>query len=208
MRVILAMTVRARRRGLAVANRRGGYILACSHISHLDPFCLSAFLPRKIGWMARIEFYQHPWAARLMRLAHAFPVNRRGVPVRAIREALQRLERREVVGVFAEGEIQTGAASVLRGGPLKRGAAFLAQRSGCPVLPCVVLGTEKLNGMDPWLPARRGRVWIGCGEFLEPVAGMPRRAARIELTAQIEVALRRLYAEMRTEFALRDSVLP
>ena len=124
IRMVFRCTLRMGIRGMAMSRRRGGYVLACSHVSHLDPFCLSALIPRKIGWMARIEFYRHPIIARLMRAVHAFPVNRQGVPVRAIREALARLDRGEVVGVFPEGEIKTGAESVLRGGPIKRGAGL------------------------------------------------------------------------------------
>lgn len=208
LRAVFRWTLRIRTRGLATAERPGGYVLACSHVSHLDPFCLSAVLPRKIGWMARIEFYEHPIAARLMRLAHAFPVNRQGVPVSAIRESLRRLALGEVVGVFAEGEIKIGADSVLRGAPIKRGVCLLAARSGRPVLPCIILGTEKLNSVDPWLPGWRGRLWVACGDFIEPVPGPDRRAARAEMAAQIEAALRRLYVEMRAEFGLEDSALP
>jgi 1-acyl-sn-glycerol-3-phosphate acyltransferase len=208
MRVVFRCTLRMRTRGLAAAARRGGYLLACSHVSHLDPFCLGALLPRKIGWMARLEFYRQPWAAQLLRAVHAFPINRQGVPVSAMREALARLRRGEVVGVFPEGEIKAGAESVLRGGPIKRGVCLLAQHSGRPVLPCLILGTEKLNALDPWLPFLRGRLWVACGDFIEPVVGPNRRAARVEMAARVEAALRELYATARREFALDDSVLP
>ncbi|MGB8166429.1 MAG: lysophospholipid acyltransferase family protein [Chthoniobacteraceae bacterium] len=208
IRAVFRCTLRVGARGLGGASRSGGYVLACSHVSHLDPFCLSALLPRKIGWMARIEFYRHPIAARLMRGVHAFPVNRQGVPVSAIREALERLERGEVVGVFPEGEIKTGPDSVLRGGRIKRGVCLLAQRSGRPVLPCLILGTEKLNAIEPWLPFLRGRLWVVCGEPIEPVVNPHRRAARAELAERIEGALRRLFIEARRDFPLDDSVLP
>lgn len=208
VRAVFRWTLRIRRLGLSTARRRGGYLLACSHVSHLDPFCVSALLPRKIGWMARIEFYKHPIVARLMRTVHAFPVNRQGVPVSAIRESLRRLERGEVVGIFPEGEISNGCESVLGGAPIKRGVCLLAARSGRPVLPCIVLGTEKLNAVDPWLPMWRGRLWVACGEFIEPVNRRDRRAAREEMAARLEVAFRKLYAQMREEFALEDSVLP
>lgn len=207
-RAVFWWTLRIRGRGIDCARRPGAYVLACSHVSHLDPFCLSAVLPRKIGWMARIEFYEHPIAARLMWLAHAFPVNRHGVPVSAIRESLRRLGRGEVVGVFPEGEIRTGAESVLRGAPIKRGVCLLAARSGRPVLPCVILGTEKLNALAPWLPFRRGRLWVAVGNFIEPEKGKDRRAARERMAEQIEASMRRLYAEMREVFDLDDSVLP
>lgn len=208
IRIVMRCCLRMGLRGLATARRRGGYILACSHVSHLDPFCLSAMLPRKIGWMARIEFYRHPFIARLMRTVHAFPVNRQGVPVGAIREALARLARGEVVGVFPEGEIKAGADSVLRGGPIKRGVCLLAQHSGRPVLPCLILGTEKLNALDPWMPLLRGRLWIAVGEMIEPVVHPNRRAARAEMATRLEAALRQLYVETRREFALDDSILP
>jgi 1-acyl-sn-glycerol-3-phosphate acyltransferase len=208
IRAVFRCTIRLRTRGISAARRRGGYVLACSHVSHLDPFCLSAILPRKIGWMARIEFYRHPFAARLMRMVHAFPVNRQGVPVSAIREGLRRLDRAEVVGVFPEGEIKAGPESVLRAGRIKRGICLLAQRTGRPVLPCVILGTERLNAVDPWLPFLRGRLWVVCGEFIEPLANSNRRAGREEMAGRIEQSFRELYARARREFALDDSVLP
>jgi len=208
MRAIFFHTLRIRTLGLDAARRRGGWVLACSHVSHLDPFCLGAILPRKIGWMARIEFYRRRWAGVLLSLANAFPVNRQGVPVSSVKASLARLARGEIVGVFAEGEIKNGMESVLRGGPIKRGVCLLAAHSGRPVLPCVILGTEKLNALDPWLPYRRGRLWVACGEFIEPVTGGDRRAARAEMAGRIEQSFVELYARLRREYGLEDSILP
>jgi 1-acyl-sn-glycerol-3-phosphate acyltransferase len=216
IRVILSLTMRIRTKGLSAAARPGGYLLACGHVSHLDPFCLGGLLRRRVGWMARIEFFRQSWAAPLLRVAHAFPVNRQGVPVRAIRTALARLARGEVVGMFPEGEIKTGSASALRGAPIKRGVCLLAARSGRPVLPCVILGADKLNALDPWLPMLRGRLWVACGELIEPtgdlagkrLSGHDRRAARAEMAARIEKALAALYADLRREYGLDDTILP
>jgi 1-acyl-sn-glycerol-3-phosphate acyltransferase len=158
--------------------------------------------------MARIEFYRRGWTRTLLEAVHAFPVNRQGVPVRAIKTALERLQHGEVVGVFPEGEIKTGGESVLRGAKIKRGVCLLAARANCPVLPCVILGTDKLNEVGPWLPARRGRLWIACGDFIEPVQGLDKHAARAELAARIEKAMEELYARLRREYGLEDSILP
>jgi len=214
IRGILLLTMRIRTKGLAATARPGGYLLACSHVSHLDPFCLGGMLRRRVGWMARVEFFRRRWAVALMRLAHAFPVNRQGVPVRAVRTALARLERGEIVGMFPEGEIKAGNASALRGGRIKRGVCLLAARSGRPVLPCVILGADKLNALEPWLPMLRGRLWVACGEFIEPpsesksLSGPSRRAARAEMAARIEKALAALYADLRREYGLDDTILP
>ncbi len=208
LRCIFFHTLRIRALGLEAARRPGGWLLACSHVSHLDPFCIGSQLPRKINWMARIEFYRRRWTRALLASVQAFPVNRQGVPVSAIKTALERLKNGEVVGVFPEGEIKGGHESALRGAEIKRGVCLLAARADCPVLPCVILGTDKLNTIDPWLPARRGRFWIACGEFIEPVHGPNRRAARAEMAARIERAMVELYARLRREYGLEDSILP
>ena len=207
-RRIGSATVRISQHGIEKGNADGGYILACAHISHLDPFCIASVWPRKIGWMARMEFYRRAWAAALLNRLHAFPVNRQGVAVRAIREGLQRLGRGEVVGIFPEGEIKNGQESVLRGGAIKRGVCLLAARSGCPVLPCIVVGTEKLNRVRAWLPIRGQKLWIICGDFIAPISGPNRRAARKEMALEIENAFSRLYADLRDRWELDDSIVP
>jgi 1-acyl-sn-glycerol-3-phosphate acyltransferase len=208
LRCVFFHTLRIRTLGLAAARRPGGWLLACSHVSHLDPFCIGSQLPRRIGWMARIEFYRRCWTRVAMGAVHAFPVNRKGVPVSAIKTALQRLQAGEVVGVFPEGELKAAHESVLRGARIKRGVCLLAARANCPVLPCVILGTDKLNRVEPWLPARRGEIWIACGEFIEPVHGPDKHAARAEMAARVEQALIALYARLREEYGLDDSILP
>jgi 1-acyl-sn-glycerol-3-phosphate acyltransferase len=75
-------------------------------------------------------------------------------------------------------------------------------------LPCIILGTDKLNRVEPWLPARRGRLWLACGDFIEPVHGSDKHAARAEMAARIERAFVELYARLRHEYALEDSILP
>jgi len=208
LRCISFHTLRFRTLGLDAARRPGGWLLACSHVSHLDPFCIGSQLPRKVSWMARIEFYRRGWTRALLGAVHAFPVNRQGVPVSAIKTALHRLKGGEVVGVFPEGEIKTARESVLRGAEIKRGICLLAARANCPVLPCVILGTDQLNQIGPWLPARRGRLWMACGDFIEPVHWPDKRAARAEMAARLERALVELYARLRREYALEDSILP
>ncbi len=208
MRVVLSMTIRIRTQSVDAATPPGGYLLACSHVSHLDPFCLSAVLPERVNWMSRIEFFRRRWTAGFLRLMGVFPVHRQGVPVSAIRTALARLEAGQIVGLFVEGEIKTGADSVLRGGGIKRGVCLLAARSGRPVVPCVIVGTDKLNHPGPWMPYLRGQLWVIRGEPILPVVGADRRAARAEMAAVIERALVGLYAELRRSFDLPENIVP
>ncbi|RYD37563.1 MAG: 1-acyl-sn-glycerol-3-phosphate acyltransferase, partial [Verrucomicrobiaceae bacterium] len=123
-----AMRVKAH--GLDHAGLKGGALLAVSHVSHLDPVVMSVLLKNPVSWMAREEFYRcRSWAAFLDRIG-AFPINRHGKALPGVREALARLRRGEMVGIFPEGEIMAGGDSAVHGGPVRRGVALLAARAG------------------------------------------------------------------------------
>lgn len=195
--------------------RQGGYILACSHLSHVEPFLLSALMPRRIDWMARMEFYRLKFYAMLLDCIDAFSVNRQGVPVRAIRTAIARVRSGRVLGIFPEGGVVTGAESVCRGGAIKRGACLVACAAGTPIVPVVMLGTHELNRIGVWIPWRRGRIWVAFGEPIEPRNPPPgpsgarqRRLQRQEMAEELRQAFMRLYAELLQKYGLQDAKFP
>jgi 1-acyl-sn-glycerol-3-phosphate acyltransferase len=102
-----------------LADRPGAYVLACSHLSHLEPFVVGTHMRRKIDFMSRAEFYKHRPLAWGLNALDAFKVIRQGVPVSAIRTALDRLARGRIVGIFPEGGVSRGRSSVCLGGPVK-----------------------------------------------------------------------------------------
>lgn len=204
---ILAMTMRRRTAGLENLPAQGGFILAVCHLHHLDPFVVSTFLKRRIGWMSRIEFCKNRLLWCFLHHAGAFPVNRTGYVRPALREALLRLERGEAIGIFPEGEIMSGPQSVLHGGPLRQGTAWLAAHSGLPVVPLVILGTDQLSKISPWLPALRGRLWLQAGRPLLPptTTARPDRAAFNNL---LEKEFQRLAQEILARHNLPPSTIP
>lgn len=205
---IFGMTMRVKTKGLAAANSDGGMLIAVSHLGHLDPIVVSAVVRRRISWVSRIEFYQKSLMRAILYHGGAFHVNRMGTAVPMIREALRRLRRGEAVGIFPEGELMRGANSVLRGAPIKQGVCLLAACSGLPVLPIVVLGTDQLNRIGPWLPAKRGRLWVLVGNPIHAVADSRGRRSRQEFAQRLIAEYIRLYAEIRTEFDLPENIAP
>ena len=125
-----------------------------------------------------------------------------------IREGLKRLGRGEAIGIFPEGEVMNGERSVLRGAAVKRGVCTLAARSGCPVVPVVVLGTDKLRKVGPWLPAKRGKLWMLVGEPLQAGEHARTKKGRAEFAAILEAEYVKLFAEMRREFSLPETIVP
>lgn len=207
-RMAFAAALRVKTRGLAHAEREGGMLLAVAHVSHLDPVVLSTLLRRHVGWMAREEFYRNRiWSGFLDRMG-AFPVNRQGRALPGIRTALARLRAGKVVGIFPEGEIMRGADSVVRGGRIRRGVALLAARTGVPVVPVVVSGTQRLNRVLPWLPVKTGRLWVMAGPALHAPPDAHTRAGRDAFATRLEQAFVVLYGELRREFPKPDSEIP
>ena len=211
-RWIYALSIRGEvlRRGLA--ERPRGYVLAVTHLSHLEPFIVTVLLRRKVDWMARIEFFRNRVARGLLYGTDAVPVNRFGVPVSAIRKAIGRARAGRIVGIFPEGGVVHGPASACRGGPLKEGACLVAIRAGVPVVPCVVIGTHALNEVEPWLPFRRARLWVAFGEPIQPPpmsdAPPDRKTARRAMSRQLGDAFCALYAELRARYDIPESAVP
>jgi 1-acyl-sn-glycerol-3-phosphate acyltransferase len=198
--------VRVLRRGNA--NRDGGFLLAANHISHFDPFIISSVVRRKIDWMAMAEFFPLPVLGFLLRAVDAFPADRHRADRKTIRTAIQRLKQGRIVGLFPEGGIRDGARSLLEGAPLRSGAFTLAHISRVPILPCVIIGSDRLYSKKNWLPLRRTPIWIAFGSLIPHFPDLEKSAARERIERELAGAFKGLYAELREEFSLTPDDLP
>ena len=158
---ILRRYFRIRVTGLERLPRTGPVVLAINHRSMLDPILIGAVMPRPVCFMAKEELFRYPGLGRLLRWLGAFPV-RRGEPDReAIQHALRRLREGQVVGIFPEGTRSVdGRLLTLHGG-----TALLALKSGAPILPVAITGTERAMPRGAWWP-RRVTVEIRVGRLL------------------------------------------
>lgn len=190
------------------ANRNGGFLLAVNHISHFDPFIISSVVERKIDWMALAEFFSYPLVGQFLRAVDAFPVDRNRAERATIRTAIERLKAGHVVGVFPEGGIRDGARSLLEGAPLRPGAATLAYMAGVPVLPCVIVGSDRLYSITRWLPLRRTPIWIAFGDSIPTSPHLRKDEARECVGQELAAAFKNLYAELRETFRLAPDDLP
>ena len=190
------------------ANRVGGMILAGNHISHFDPFILSGVVRRKIDWMTMAEFFPVPIAGQFLRAVDAFPADRDRANSATIRTAIERLRNGRIVGIFPEGGIRDGKNSILEGTPGRSGIAALADMAAVPILPCVILGSDRLYNRKRWLPFRRTPIWIAFGEPIPRDATLPKPAARELIEQQFAAALTSLLGELRQRFSLTEEDLP
>jgi 1-acyl-sn-glycerol-3-phosphate acyltransferase len=182
----------------------GATVLVANHISHFDPLFLAIAFDRTIDWMTTEEFYANPLAAAWLRAVNTFPVDRSRPDRRALRVGVERLRAERMVGVFPEGGIRAGATSILEGAAPKSGAMVLARLAGAPIVPCVVLGTDRLYATRSWWPGPpRTPVWVTIGA---PFAVSDMKSD--EANARMAIALRELAAAAVAHFDLRPDDLP
>ncbi len=168
--------------------RQGPLLVACNHVSVLDPPLLASALPRETGFVAKKELFAVPGLAPLIRSLNAMPIDRS----RLSRETLDRLgaflDGGRALLVFPEGTRsrngQIGAA--------KPGVGMLLIQHPVPVVPAYVEGTEA-----PWRNLfRRGRMRVVFGRPLplpcELSAPSERREDPRWLAESVLDAIRRL----------------
>jgi 1-acyl-sn-glycerol-3-phosphate acyltransferase len=118
---------------------KGPAIIACNHVSFLDPVIVGLGTRRKVNFLARAGLFEIPFFGSLIRKLGAFPLKREGVnDISAIKHSLKSLKKGELLVVFPEGtrsydgEMQEAHA----------GVGLLAVKAQVPVIPAYVKGAE------------------------------------------------------------------
>jgi 1-acyl-sn-glycerol-3-phosphate acyltransferase len=181
----------------------GACVMVSNHISHFDPPLLSGYLPRKIDWIAMAELFGTKWSKAGFTWLDVIPVDRHGDDRQALRTAIKRLEAGRMIGIFPEGGIRDGARSILSGAEMREGAFLLAAKAGCPVVPVVILGSERLYNRCNWLSWRRAKVYIAIGDPIFPAEG-----GRKQLRDDTAAALIRLKDRLVEACHLTEDDLP
>jgi 1-acyl-sn-glycerol-3-phosphate acyltransferase len=140
----------------------GPLILVANHFSFIDPLAMIRSTPWPLEFLAGAHMPNAPAVVTwIPKVWGVFPVHRGSVSRSALRAAERVLAQNGVLGIFPEGG---NWATVLR--PARPGAAYLAARSGAPILP---IGIDGLVDVFPRL--RRGgraKVTIRIGQQFGP----------------------------------------
>jgi 1-acyl-sn-glycerol-3-phosphate acyltransferase len=121
--------------------RQGPLIVASNHLSNGDPPILTGVVPRQIAWMAKAEWFKTPVIGRLFRMAGMIPVRRFEADLQALRRSQDVLKQGGALAMFPEGT--RGGDQGLRAG--EPGTALIALRTGAPIVPIAIWGTEHVK---------------------------------------------------------------
>ena len=117
--------------------KTGPLIVVANHLSIIDSPLLAVCIPRHIEFMAKAELFHNPITSLLLRSGGAFPIAGNGREFYSIKRSLAILKREGVLGIFPEGgRNQTSLGKAMLG------TAMIAIKSGAPVLPVGISGTE------------------------------------------------------------------
>lgn len=206
-RILFTLTCKVHVVTLAPVPKRGPLIMASNHISHFDPPILSGFFPRRLDWLSMEELFLSTWKSRIFTWLNCIPVNRGGSDRRALRHSLQRLSEERVIGIFPEGGIRAGESSILHGAEMKPGLAALSIHSGASVIPCVLIGSDRLYKPSNWL--RRTTIHLVIGEGVAPPKEEARQpGARERFSSEISRSFITMRKEAVSRFRLSPEDLP
>lgn len=162
-------------------------IIASNHKGAFDILALQAFIPIQFRWVAKKSLFKIPIIGWSMSLAGYVSIDREkaGSAYKSIERAAEKVKKGVSVLIFPEGT-RSSAGSLL---PFKRGGFLLAIKSGVPIIPVSIRGTENLMKKDSIL-IRPGVVKVVIGKPIpvsdtdeKPLMEMVRKAIEEGLTA-------------------------
>ena len=161
----------------------GPAILVANHESMIDPWLLGLVTPRPVRFMAKAELWKYAPTRWFMEAFGTFPVSRGIGDREAVGRGAELLAQGAVLGIFPQ-----GTCLPYRHRPWMRGAARLAQSTGTPLIPVLLVGSEKA--------LRPGKFKVGLPRIrvivcppIEVEQARPTVASSKALTAQIEAAI-------------------
>jgi 1-acyl-sn-glycerol-3-phosphate acyltransferase len=162
----------------------GNVIVAANHLGRLDTATLLYILDREDLIMPVAEKYKnHPLYGAIGRAANAIWLNRFEADYAALRQILTRMEQGGMLVIAPEGTRSKTEALQ----EAKLGVAFLASKSGYPVLPVAVTGTEDRGVAENLKRFRRLKIIVRAGDAfnIEIPKGKGREQAMREATDEI-----------------------
>ena len=169
MKVVLApvfhAAVRIRTDGRDNVPRTGPVILAANHRSFLDSMFIPLVVHRRVTFVAKAEYFDAPSTAWFFRGVGQIQIRREGGSASegALAAATDVLRAGGVFGIYPEGT-RTRDGKLHRG---HTGLARLALRTGAPIVPIGLVGTDEVQPVDRKLPRVGRTVRIRFGEPID-----------------------------------------
>jgi 1-acyl-sn-glycerol-3-phosphate acyltransferase len=190
---VRAAGIRVRVEGMENVQPGVSYIFLSNHVSNLDPPILLPLIPGRTSVFLKRELMKIPLLGTAMRMGKFVPVsrgNQREEARQSVEAAADALNSGLHITVFPEGTRSPDGRLL----PFKKGAFFLAEATGAPIIPIVITGTERM------MPKKTLRITPGEAH----VRFLP--SIRPQDSATREELMERVRAEMEEELDRRRAI--
>ena len=191
LRLAAVCVTRVKVQGVPNIPESGPVLVICNHCSNADGMLLMAYvipaMGRPMRWLGKEEALRWPLFGWGMRHNGVMGVRRGAGDLEAFKLARAVLDRGNVLTIFPEGtRSSTGSLA-----EAKEGATVLAVRSGAPIVPIAIAGSQRFWPKGKLLPRPGRRMTVTVGEpfTLSMPKGTDRREslhlATVELMGRI-----------------------
>lgn len=189
---VKAAGIRLRLEGLENVQPGVHYIFLSNHVSNLDPPVLLPLIPGKTSVFLKRSLMKIPLLGTAMEMGKFVPVSRansREDAQRSVAAAADVLNSGLNITVFPEGTRSPDGKLL----PFKKGAFFLAEATGAPIIPVVISGTERMMPKKT-LRINPGEAYV---KFLPPIRPQD-ASSREELMERVRAAMEQELERRRT----------
>jgi|GEM_PF-167805 len=194
IRALLWRWLRVRALGTENIPQTGPVIIAPVHRSNLDAPLFSGCTKRRLRALGKESLFVHPVSAWVVAALGCIPLRRGEADISAMRSARTMLESDEMLLVFPEGSRQTGNTV----SQVFDGVTYLASKTGAPIIPVGIAGTETALPTGAKFP-KRTKVAIVIGAPIYAPQGRLSRQALAEFSADIGTQLQSAFTKAQTQ---------
>lgn len=141
----------------------GGLLIACNHMSRMDiPVLFLTPNRPEMTALVTTKYLKHPLLRWFIVTAEGLWLDRDTADFSAFRQAVEALRNGKALGIAPEGT-RSQTAQLIEGKP---GTALLSLRTGVPILPVAIVGTE--DAVSKMLHFKRPRITAEYGQLIIP----------------------------------------
>jgi len=168
----------------------GALIVVANHMTFAEPCIVCLTMKRNTMFAAKEGFFRNPVIRWVMTSFHTFPVFQGKADRETLRQMEAYLAQGLALGIFPEGTRSQNVSLI----PALNGAALMAHRTGAPILPIGIWGTEKMRGATWYF--KRPVIDI---QFGKPFS-IPRRAGKQDREADTHFIMEHIAELLPSEY--------
>ena len=158
-----------------------GAVIACNHVGWADSLWVAyAVYPRQLRYMSKEELFSSPLARWVLQHGGSIPIDRAEPSPSSIKNAINILQRGEIILIFPSGTRGGGNAA------FRRGAATVALHARVPLVPAFYQGPKDMQVAHIM---HRPRIRVTFGTPMSTTLLTPGKETTIALTRRVEAAI-------------------